>query len=74
MQNLLGGDDAVSRSRTPEIYADAAGIMLRRDPRSYTGNAAIVEDVLAEEGITDLDRYSHQPGQTEFQPDLFVAG
>ena len=74
VQNLLGGDDTVSRSRTPEIYADAAGIMLRRDPRSYTGNAAIVEDVLAEEGITDLDRYSHQPGQTEFQPDLFVAG
>jgi hypothetical protein len=30
--------------------------------------------VLAEEGITDLDRYSHQPGQTSFQPDLFVAG
>jgi citronellol/citronellal dehydrogenase len=73
VQNLLGGDEAVSHSRTPEIYADAAGIMLRRDPRSYTGNAAIVEDVLAEEGITDLDRYSHQPGQTEFQADLFVG-
>jgi citronellol/citronellal dehydrogenase len=72
VQNLLGGDEAVSRCRTPEIYADAAGIVLRRDPAAYTGNAAIVEDVLAEEGITDLAPYSHQPGQTSFMPDFFI--
>ena len=72
VQNLLGGDEAVARSRTPEIYADAAGIVLRRDPAAYTGNAAIVEDVLAEEGITDLTSYSQSPGQTDFFPDFFV--
>lgn len=72
VQNLLGGSDVVAKSRTPEIYADAAGIMLRRDPRRYTGNTELVEDVLASEGITDLERYSHEPGQTSFAPDLFV--
>ena len=72
VQNLLGGEDGVARSRTPQIVADAAAIVLRRDPREYTGNAAIVEDVLAEEGITDLTSYSQSPGQTEFFPDFFV--
>ena len=72
VQNLLGGEEGVSRSRTPEIVADAAAIVLGRDPREFTGNALIVEDVLAEEGITDLTSYSQSPGQTEFFPDFFV--
>jgi citronellol/citronellal dehydrogenase len=45
---------------------------LRRDPAVYTGHTAIVEDVLAEEGITDLSPYSHKPGQTTFMPDIFI--
>lgn len=72
VRNLLGGEDAVARSRTPEIVADAAGIVLARDPRAYSGNAAMVEDVLAEEGITDLGGYSVEPGQESFFPDFFV--
>jgi citronellol/citronellal dehydrogenase len=72
VQNLLGGEEGVARSRTPQIVADAAAIVLRRSPSEYTGNAAIVEDVLAEEGITDLTSYSQSPGQTEFFPDFFV--
>lgn len=72
VQNLLGGDEGVAHARTPEIVADAAAIVLRRDPSAYTGNAAIVEDVLAEEGITELAPYSHQPGQTTFAPDFFI--
>jgi citronellol/citronellal dehydrogenase len=72
VQNLLGGGEAVARSRTPEIVADAAAIVLRRSPSEFTGHAAIVEDVLAEEGITDLTSYSQSPGQTEFFPDFFV--
>jgi citronellol/citronellal dehydrogenase len=70
--NLLGGEETVSRSRTPRIVADAAAIVLRRDPAVFTGKAAIVEDVLAEEGITDLSTYSQQPGQNSFAPDFFV--
>ena len=36
--NLLGGDEMVARSRTPEIMADSAHAILTRDPRECTGN------------------------------------
>jgi citronellol/citronellal dehydrogenase len=72
VQNLLGGDEAMARSRTPEIYADAAHAILRRDPRACTGKAFIDDQVLAEEGITDLGGYS-APG-ADLALDLFVDG
>jgi citronellol/citronellal dehydrogenase len=73
VQNLLGGDQAMARARTPEIYADAARIMLERDPAEFTGHALIDDEVLASEGITDLDRYrASQDG--DLQLDLFVEG
>ena len=70
VQNLLGGDEAMARSRTPAIYADAAYAILCRDPRECTGNAFIDDEVLAEAGITDLSKYS-QPG-ADLTLDLFV--
>ncbi len=73
VQNLLGGDEAMRRARTPEIYADAAAEVLARDPRECTGNAFIDDEVLAEAGITDLDRYAAAEG-AELQLDLFVDG
>jgi len=72
VQNLLGGDEAMSRARTPAIYADAAYAILKRDPRECTGNAYIDDEVLAEDGITDLSKYS-QP-DAELALDLFVDG
>jgi citronellol/citronellal dehydrogenase len=68
----LGGQPMLDRSRKPEIVADAALAILKRDPNAYTGNAVMVEDLLAEEGITDLDGYSVVPGTTDFQPDIYV--
>ena len=73
VQNLLGGDQAMKRARTPAIYADAAAEVLRRDPRSCTGNAFIDDEVLAEAGISDLERYAGGGGD-ELQLDLFVDG
>jgi citronellol/citronellal dehydrogenase len=70
VQNLLGGDEAMARARTPAIYADAAYEILRRDPRECTGNAFLDDEVLAEAGITDLSKYS-APG-AELALDLFV--
>lgn len=70
VQNLLGGDEAMTRARTPAIYADAAYAILRRDPRECTGRAFIDDEALAEAGITDLSAYS-EPG-AELQLDLFV--
>ncbi len=73
VQNLLGGDEAMKRARTPEIYADAAYEVLKRDPRECTGNAFIDDEVLAEAGITDLDKYTAGDG-TDLQLDIFVDG
>jgi citronellol/citronellal dehydrogenase len=71
IQNLLGGDEAMRRARTPEILGDAARAILVRDPRSCTGNTFIDDEVLAEAGITDLDRYAAR-SDTDLQLDLFV--
>jgi citronellol/citronellal dehydrogenase len=71
VQNLLGGDAAMARARRPELYADAAYAVLTRPSRECTGNTYLCEDVLADEGVTDLDRYSYEPG-AELQVDLFV--
>ncbi|SDE24556.1 SDR family oxidoreductase [Glycomyces harbinensis] len=68
----LGGQPMLDRSRKPSIVADAALAVLARDPNAYTGNAVLVEDLLAEEGVTDLDGYAVVPGQTDFQPDIYV--
>jgi citronellol/citronellal dehydrogenase len=73
VQNLLGGDEAMARARTPEIYADSAVAVLRRDPRSCTGNSFIDDEVLAEEGVTDLSQYQADPSG-ELALDLFIDG
>ncbi|WP_410674152.1 SDR family oxidoreductase [Amycolatopsis sp. cmx-4-68] len=70
--NLLGGADGVARTRTPEIVADAAHAILTRDSRSCTGNFFIDEDVLADEGITDFDRYRAGDGELPLDADLFL--
>jgi citronellol/citronellal dehydrogenase len=62
VQYVLGGDEAMRRSRTPELYADAAYAVLTRPSRECTGNSFLCEDVLREEGVTDFDRYACVPG------------
>ncbi|KAI6239566.1 SCP2 domain-containing protein [Aphelenchoides fujianensis] len=41
--------------------ADAAYVLLSRPSRQFTGNFAIDDEVLAEAGVHDLRRYSHDP-------------
>lgn len=72
VQNLLGGDDAMAGSRTPAIVADAAYRVLTRDPRTCTGNFFIDDEVLAAEGVTDLEAYRTTPGPGPLEPDLFT--
>jgi citronellol/citronellal dehydrogenase len=72
VQNLLGGDEAMKRSRKPEIVADAAHAIFKRPSRECTGNLLLAEDVLAEEGITDLSGYAYDGAGAEPIPDLFV--
>ena len=67
----LGGDAMLRQSRNPDIMADAAYAILCRPARSYTGNFALDDDVLAEEGVTDFDRYRNDP-TSALLPDIFV--
>ena len=71
VQNLLGGDEAMAKSRRPELYADAAYAVITRPSREATGNSYLCEDVLLEEGVTDLGPYAYVEG-AEPQVDLFV--
>jgi citronellol/citronellal dehydrogenase len=57
----MGGDD---EWRTPEILADATVELLAKDPKEARFKTWLDEEVLAEAGITDLDRYSCVPGST----------
>jgi citronellol/citronellal dehydrogenase len=72
VQNIVGGPAAMEGARTPEIMADAARAIFDRPSREYTGRFLIDEDVLAEEGISDLDRYRFGSADAELIPDLYV--
>jgi len=67
---MIGGDDLMKASRSPEIMADAAYAILTRDV-SYSGNFCIDDEVLRAEGVTDFAKYRMDPN-TEPLPDFFV--
>ena len=71
VQNLLGGDDSMARSRTPAIVADAAHVVLTSTDRSITGQALLDDEVLASVGVTDLSGYS-EGTQDQLVPDIFL--
>jgi citronellol/citronellal dehydrogenase len=62
----------VAKGRKPEILADAAYLVLTSDAATTTGNFFIDDLVLAQHGITDLDKYAVVPGTRDFIPDLFL--
>jgi citronellol/citronellal dehydrogenase len=63
--------DALARSRTPEIMADAAYAILTRESRAATGQFFIDETVLREAGVTDFERYAVTPG-VRVRRDIYV--
>lgn len=69
--NLLGGEEIMRRSRTADIYADAAHLVLT-ETGGRTGQTLLVEDVLVEAGVTDLSIYSPGVPEAELFPDAFV--
>jgi citronellol/citronellal dehydrogenase len=71
VRNLLGGEALVKMSRTPEILADSAFYILKRKSAECTGNSFIDEEILAQEGITDLEKYSVVAGANLYT-DLFL--
>ena len=65
VQNLLGGDDSMSRARSPEIVADAAMEIVTSPARECTGNTFIDVDVLR-----DGRRHRLQPVRRAERPDV----
>ncbi|MGE0211393.1 MAG: SDR family oxidoreductase [Parvibaculaceae bacterium] len=72
IRNLLGGEEMARRSRTPEILADAAHMILTSG-LDFTGNFLIDDSFLAARGVTDFDRYRVDPS-LPLAPDFFVPG
>ena len=70
LQMIPGVDTAACR--TPEILADTAYIILNRNSKECTGNFFVDDEVLAAEGITDLEKYSVVPGTKDFLLDFFL--
>ncbi|MEQ8177331.1 MAG: NAD(P)-dependent oxidoreductase [Amphiplicatus sp.] len=67
----LGGDAMVKGSRTPEIMADAAHIILTKPSRQFTGNFVIDDNLLYDHGVRDFEQYRVDPNRNLF-PDFFV--
>jgi citronellol/citronellal dehydrogenase len=70
LQMIPGVD--IAACRTPEILADAAYVILNREPKDCTGNFFVDDEVLASVGVTDLEKYSVVPGTTDFLLDFFL--
>lgn len=68
---MIPGVDTAA-CRTPEILADAAYIILNRPAKECTGNFFVDDELLASEGITDLDKYAVVPGTKDFLLDFFL--
>ena len=71
VQNLLGGEAVMQRARKPEIIADAAYLIFSKPARDFTGRFLIDDNLLAENGVHDFDRYRVNPGRP-LAPDFFV--
>ena len=77
VKNLLGGDDLMRRSRTPEIMADAAHVIFTQDAKTFTGRFCIDDTLLYEHGVRDFEKYrvDRQPSwrPTSSCPDIYPA-
>ena len=68
VQNLLGGAEAIKRSRKPEIVSDAAFEILKN--RELTGQYFFDEDLIQQMG-KDPQSYSIDPSQKSI-PDIYI--
>ena len=71
VKNALGGDNIMNISRTAEIMADAAYLILTKSSKEFTGNFCIDDNLLAENGVTDFSIYAKVPFD-KLAPDFFV--
>jgi len=68
---IVGGEELMRRSRTPEIMADAAYAIVTKPSRSFSGNFLIDDTFLYGEGERTFDRY-RVDSSVPLAPDFFV--
>jgi citronellol/citronellal dehydrogenase len=71
IKNLLGGDEMMRASRSPQIMADAAYAIFMKSAASFTGNFLIDDTFLTSEGVTNFEKYAMGAG-VQLHPDFFV--
>ncbi len=71
VNNLLGGEYLMQRSRTTDIIADAVFYIMQQKATAFTGRQLLDEEVLKESGITDFSGYAVNPANG-LQKDLFL--
>ncbi|CAL8089078.1 unnamed protein product [Orchesella dallaii] len=71
MEMLGGGSSIKDQCRMPEIMSDAAYAILCQDSMTATGNFYIDENVLRDQGITDLTPYAYSK-DVQLMPDFFL--
>ena len=71
IKNLLGGDEMMRASRSPQIMADAAYAIFMKSAASFTGNFLIDDTFLTSEGVTNFEKYAMEAG-VPLHPDFFV--
>lgn len=71
VKNVLAGEEGLRCCRTADILADAAHLIFEKPARAFTGNFLIDDTFLAENGVTDFDKYRVDPTKT-LLPDFFV--
>jgi len=63
----------MAKGRVPAIMADAACVLLSKNPGAITGEWLIDEDVLRDAGVTDFEPYRYKEGSTDkLMTDLFL--
>ncbi|MFA6058501.1 MAG: NAD(P)-dependent oxidoreductase [Taibaiella sp.] len=71
VNNLLGGEALMQRSRTTDIIADAVFYIMQQGSGKLTGRQLLDEVILKEAGVVDFDQYAVAPGKG-LQKDLFL--
>ncbi|GAA1909896.1 SDR family oxidoreductase [Williamsia serinedens] len=71
VRNILGAD-LIARSRTAEIMADAAYVILTSPAAETTGNCFIDDEVLTAAGVDDLGAYRDTDRDSDLELDFWT--
>lgn len=74
IRTVLGEEKAASRSRSPEVMADAALEILSRSPDDYSGNLVTDVEVLRSAGVENFSKYLVGGAEEDLFPSWFLPG